>query len=54
MGYSPQGRKESDMTERLRFHFHPSAETFSSVFAVDCFLEFSKACDHIFFRLPVF
>ena len=25
------GRKESDMTERLHFHFHPSAEkTFSS------------------------
>ena len=22
MGYSPQGRKESDMTERLHFHFH--------------------------------
>ena len=21
MGYSPQGRKESDMTERLDFHF---------------------------------
>ena len=30
--YSPRGRKESDMTERLHFHFHcqPSAETFSS------------------------
>ena len=22
VGYSPQGRKESDMTERLHFHFH--------------------------------
>ena len=22
MGYSPWGRKESDMTERLHFHFH--------------------------------
>ena len=22
MGYSPQGHKESDMTERLHFHFH--------------------------------
>ena len=22
MGYSPQGRKESDMTERLHFYFH--------------------------------
>ena len=21
MGYSPRGRKESDTTERLRFHF---------------------------------
>ena len=50
MGYSPRGRKESDMTERLHFHFHPSA----LVFAIDCFLEFSKTCDHIFFRLPVF
>ena len=43
------GVAESDMTERLHFHFHPSAEkTFSSVFAVVCFLEFSKTCDHIF------
>ena len=24
VGYSPQGRKESDTTERLRFHFHLS------------------------------
>ena len=24
VGYSPQGRKESDMTERLHFHFHVS------------------------------
>ena len=31
VGYSPRGRKELDMTERLHFHFHPSAEkTFSS------------------------
>ena len=22
MGYSPRGRKESDTTERLHFHFH--------------------------------
>ena len=22
VGYSPRGRKESDMTERLNFHFH--------------------------------
>ena len=22
VGYSPWGRKESDMTERLHFHFH--------------------------------
>ena len=22
VGYSPQGLKESDMTERLHFHFH--------------------------------
>ena len=22
VGYSPRGRKESDMTERLHFHFH--------------------------------
>ena len=51
----PQGRKESDMTERLHFHFHPSAEkTFSSVLAIDCFLEFSKTCDHIFFKSPIF
>ena len=25
MGYSPWGRKESDMTERLHFHFLSSA-----------------------------
>ena len=24
MGYSPRGRKESDTTERLHFHFHAS------------------------------
>ena len=31
VGYSPRGRKESDMIERLHFHFHPSAEkTFHS------------------------
>ena len=24
MGYSPQGRKESDTTERLHFHFQAS------------------------------
>ena len=24
MGYSPWGRKESDTTERLHFHFHLS------------------------------
>ena len=37
VGYSPRGRKESDMTERLHFHFHPSAEkTFSS--CVCCWL----------------
>ena len=30
VGYSPWGRKESDMTEPLHFHFQPSAETFSS------------------------
>ena len=23
VGYSPQGRKESDVTERLHFHFNP-------------------------------
>ena len=27
MGYSPWGRKESDMTERLHFHFHLVAQT---------------------------
>ena len=55
VGYGPRGRKELDMTERLHFHFQPSAEkTFSSVLAIDCFLEFSKTCDHIFFKLPVF
>jgi len=25
VGYSPWGRKESDMTERLHFHFHKVA-----------------------------
>ena len=25
MGYSPRGRKESDMTERLHFHFLSSS-----------------------------
>ena len=31
-----------------------SWEDSALVFAIDCFLEFSKTCDHIFFRLPVF
>ena len=30
VGYSPQGRKESDTTERLHFHFHLITQ-FSSV-----------------------
>ena len=36
MGYSPWGRKESDMTERLHFHFHALEKemaTHSSVLA---------------------
>ena len=34
VGYSPQGRKESDTTERLHFHFHPDCECSHMV----CFL----------------
>ena len=26
VGYSPRGHKESDITERLHFHFHPDCE----------------------------
>ena len=26
MGYSPRGRKESDTTERLHFHFYDAME----------------------------
>ena len=36
MGYSPQGRKELDTTERLHFHFHALEKemaTHSSVLA---------------------
>ena len=36
MGYSPWGREESDMTERLHFHFHALEKemaTHSSVLA---------------------
>ena len=36
MGYSPWGRKESDMTERIHFHFHAlerEMATHSSVLA---------------------
>ena len=37
------------------FTFNPQLRRLSAlVFAIDCFLEFSKTCDHIFFKLPVF
>ena len=51
VGYCPRGCKELDTTERLHFHFHfqPSARLSALVFAIDCFPEFSKTCDHIFF-----
>ena len=29
MGYSPRGRKESDMTERLHFHSHIAGGLFT-------------------------
>ena len=32
MGYSPQGRKESDTTERLLFHFQGGLRVFHSSF----------------------
>ena len=31
VGYSPQGRKKSDTTERLHFHFHYEREAYGSV-----------------------
>ena len=33
MGYSPWGRKESDTTERLHFHFHPLQYSWASLVA---------------------
>ena len=38
----------------IDFTFTPQLRLSALVFAIDCFLEFSKTCDHIFFRLPVF
>ena len=42
VGYSPEGWKESDMTERLNFHFH-AVKGFGVVnkAEIDVFLEFS-------------
>ena len=35
--------------------FNPQLRRLSALMlAVDCFLEFSKTCDHIFLKLPVF
>ena len=31
------------------FTFNPQLRLSALVFAIDCFLEFSKTCDHIFF-----
>ena len=36
---------QSDFT----FTFNPQLRLSALVFAIDCFLEFSKTCDHIFF-----
>ena len=37
----------SDFT--FTFTFNPQLRLSALVFAIDCFLEFSKTCDHIFF-----
>ena len=37
------------------FTLNPQLRRVSAlVFAIDCFLEFSKTCDHILFKLSVF
>ena len=33
----------------FNFTFNPQLRLSALVFAIDCFLEFSKTCDHIFF-----
>ena len=38
VGYSPRGRKESDTTERLHFHFHTSLEQSVEASKVHVFL----------------
>ena len=45
MGYSPQGRKESDRTELLHFHFHFQATIYNNpklVFVFVSSLEHSR------------
>ena len=50
-GVAKSRKRLSDFT----FTFNPQLKRLSAlVFAVDCFFEFSKTCDHIFFKLPVF
>ena len=40
---------------RFTFTFNPQLRRLSAlVFAIDCFLEFSKTCDHIFFLSCLF
>ena len=36
------------------FTFNSQLRLSALVFAIECFLEFSKTCDHIFFKLPLF
>ena len=50
-GVAKSRTRLSDFT----FTFNPQLRRLLAlVFAIDCFLEFSKTCDRIFFRLPVF
>ena len=55
VGYSPWGCKESDTSERLHFHFQPSAETFSSCVCLllIVFLSSQRPVTIFFFKLPI-
>ena len=54
MGYSPQVTKSRTRLSDFTFTFTPQLRLSALVFAIDCFLEFSKTCDHLFFKMPVF
>ena len=46
VGYSPWGRKESDMTERLHFHFHFEHSLALPFFGIGMKTDLFQSCGH--------